>query len=94
MQKTEFRVYGYRWFRYGAEVTYPVLEGTSNGFLILMGQISGIAFIFGMDFFKSSATASMTRPLIILIGLMFLSLLSSVRLGMSSLLSEGNKKDK
>ena len=80
-------------FQYGAEVTYPVSEGTSNGFLILMGQISGIAFIFGMDFYKSAVTGSMTRPLIILIGLMFLGLLSSVRLKESSLLSQGNKKD-
>jgi cyanate permease len=80
-------------FQYGAEVTYPVSEGTSNGFLILMGQISGIAFIFGMDFYKSAATGSMTRPLIILIGLMFLGLLSSLRLKESSLLSQGNRKD-
>jgi sugar phosphate permease len=81
-------------FQYGAEITYPVSEGTSNGFLILMGQISGIAFIFGMDFYKSPATGSMTRPLIILIGFMVLSLLSSTRLKESSLLNRGNKKDK
>ena len=36
-------------FQYGAEITYPASEGTSNGMLLLMGQISGIAFIFGMD---------------------------------------------
>ena len=29
-------------FQYGAEITYPTPEGTSNGLLILMGQISGI----------------------------------------------------
>ncbi len=40
-------------FQYGAEITYPTPEGTSNGLLILMGQISGILFIFGMDSFKS-----------------------------------------
>ncbi|PJA54021.1 MAG: MFS transporter, partial [Candidatus Marinimicrobia bacterium CG_4_9_14_3_um_filter_48_9] len=39
-------------FQYGAEATYPTPEGTSNGLLILMGQISGIIFIFGMDAFK------------------------------------------
>src|SRR3990172_4088352 len=32
-------------FQYGAEVTYPTPEGTSNGLLLLMGQISGILFI-------------------------------------------------
>ena len=39
-------------FQYGAEITYPASEGTSNGMLLLMGQISGIAFIFGMDSLK------------------------------------------
>lgn len=47
-------------FQYGAEVTFPVSEGTSNGFLLLMGQVSGIAFIFSMDWFKSPVTGSMT----------------------------------
>ena len=47
-------------FQYGAEITYPASEGTSNGMLLLMGQVSGIAFIFGMDSMKSSQTGSMT----------------------------------
>ncbi|MDP3001544.1 MAG: MFS transporter, partial [Bacteroidales bacterium] len=73
-------------FQYGAEITYPASEGTSNGMLLLMGQISGIAFIFGMDSLKSSLTGSMTRSLIILIGLMFLSILMSLRLKESTIL--------
>ena len=36
-------------FQYGAEVAYPAPEGTSNGLLLLMGQIPGIIFVFGMD---------------------------------------------
>jgi cyanate permease len=75
-------------FQYGAEITYPASEGTSNGLLLLMGQISGIAFIFGMDSFKSSSTGSMTRPLIVLIGLMLFSVLLSTRLKESSLLAK------
>jgi len=67
-------------FQYGAEVAYPAPEGTSNGLLLLMGQISGIAFILGMDSFKSPETGSMTLPLVVLIGLMFLSLLLCTRL--------------
>ncbi len=74
-------------FQYGAEITYPVSEGTSNGFLLLMGQASGIAFIFGMDYFKSASTGSMRMPLIALIGLMVISLLSSTRLKESKLIS-------
>jgi MFS family permease len=61
-------------FQYGAEITYPTLEGTSNGLLILMGQISGILFIFGMDSFKNPATGSMTLALVVLIVLMVLGL--------------------
>ena len=67
-------------FQYGAEITHPAPEGTSNGLLLLMGQISGIVLILGMDSFKSSATGSMTLPLIVLIGLMVLGLLLSTRL--------------
>jgi len=67
-------------FQYGAEVTYPTPEGTSNGLLLLMGQISGVAFIFGMDSFKTVETGSMTTPLTVLIGLMVLSLLLATKL--------------
>ena len=75
-------------FQYGAEITFPASEGTSNGMLLLMGQVSGIAFIFGMDSMKSSLTGSMTRSLIILIGLMVLSILMSLRLKESTILSK------
>lgn len=75
-------------FQYGAEITYPASEGTSNGMLLMMGQISGIAFIFGMDSLKSVATGSMTRSLIFLICLMVLSILMSFRLKESVILSK------
>ncbi len=78
-------------FQYGAEITYPASEGTSNGMLLLMGQVSGIAFIFGMDSLKSAATGSMTRSLIFLIGLMVLSIMMSFRLKESIILSNQNK---
>ena len=75
-------------FQYGAEITYPASEGTSNGMLLLMGQVSGIAFIFGMDSFKSSITGSMTRSLVLMIGLMVLSILMSFKLKESTILSK------
>ena len=78
-------------FQYGAEITYPASEGTSNGMLLLMGQVSGIAFIFGMDSLKSAATGSMTRSLIFLIALMVLSILMSFKLKESIILSNQNK---
>lgn len=67
-------------FQYGAEITYPAPEGTSNGLLLLMGQISGIAFILGMDSFKSPATGSMTTSLLFLVGLMLLCLIFGFQL--------------
>jgi cyanate permease len=76
-------------FQYGAEITYPASEGSSNGLLIMMGQISGIAFIFGMDMFKSKIDGSMGIPLLVLIGLMVISFLISLKLKESKLI--GNK---
>jgi MFS family permease len=67
-------------FQYAAEITYPAPEGTSNGLLLMMGQISGVAFILGMDIFKSPETGSMTLPLLVLIGLLILSLFLAARL--------------
>jgi MFS family permease len=67
-------------FQFGAEITRPVPEGTSNGLLLLMGQISGILFIFGMEMLKSPETGSMTASLNVLLGLMVLALLLCVRL--------------
>jgi MFS family permease len=75
-------------FQYGAEITYPASEGTSNGMLLMMGQISGIAFIFGMDSMKSSQTGSMTRSLVVLIILMVLSILMSLRLSEAAILEK------
>jgi sugar phosphate permease len=78
-------------FQYGAEVAYPAPEGTSNGLLLLVGQISGIIFIFGMDSFKSPETGSMTPSLVVLIGLMVLGLLLCTRLGESTALVTENE---
>jgi len=73
-------------FQYGAEITYPISEGTSNGFLLLMGQISGIALILGMDYFKSPTTGSMTNAMIFLLGLMALAVLLSLMIKESDII--------
>lgn len=73
-------------FQYGAEITYPASEGASNGLLLQMGQISGIAMIIGMDYFKSPVTGSMKLPLMFLIAAMLISLLLSFKLKESKLL--------
>ncbi|MHB9031774.1 MAG: MFS transporter [Anaerolineae bacterium] len=56
-------------FQYGAETTYPAPEGTTNGLLIMAGQVSGIAFIFAMDALKApdgSMTGSMLALIVLL----------------------------
>ncbi len=64
-------------FQFGAELTHPAPEGTSNSLLIVMGQISGIIFIFGMDALKSPATGAMTGSLLALLVLTVLCILLS-----------------
>lgn len=73
-------------FQYGAEIAYPLPEGTSYGILMTMGQISGIIFIFGMDAGRSIATGTMTLSLTLLLCLMFAVLLVSLGLRESSLI--------
>jgi len=73
-------------FQYGAEITYPAPEGTSNGMLLMMGQISGIIFILGMDSVKNPQTGSMSASLLVLAGLMLVGLLLATRLKEAQLL--------
>lgn len=75
-------------FQYAAEITYPVPEGTSNGLLLLAGQVSGIAFIIGMDALKSPTSGSMTTSLLILTGLIVVCLLLATRLRESDLITD------
>ncbi|HSN73861.1 MAG TPA: MFS transporter [Anaerolineae bacterium] len=75
-------------FQYGAEVTYPAPEGTTNGLLLMIGQVSGILFILAMDAFKVPATGSMTPSLLVLIGLMAVGALLSTRLRESRMIRE------
>jgi cyanate permease len=74
-------------FQYGAEVGRPTPEGTSNGLLLLMGQISGILIIFAMDAFKVPATGSMDPSLLALIVLLVVALLVATRLRESTLMT-------
>jgi MFS family permease len=63
-------------FTYGAELTYPTPEGTSNGLLILSGQVSGIIFILAMSAL-TPAGGNMAVSLVVLIALLVLSLILS-----------------
>ena len=74
MNSSPFKVYG--------------VSDLSIGLPLLMGQISGIAFIIGMDSFKLPATGSMTPSRVALLVLMGLALLAATRLRESPLLSQ------
>ncbi len=51
-------------YQYGAEITFPAPEGTSNGLLNLAGQVS-VVFIYGMELLKN-AEGSFTPSLLLL----------------------------
>jgi len=55
-------------YQYGAEITFPAPEGTSNGLLNLVGQAS-VVFIYGMEAFEA-ARGTFTPSLLLLAGLM------------------------
>jgi MFS family permease len=67
-------------FQYAAEITYPAPEGTSNGMVLLMGQISGIIFILGLDALKAPVSGSMTLPLLGLVVMLVVCLIFGVQL--------------
>lgn len=75
-------------FQYGAEITLPAPEGTSNSFLIVMGQASGIACIIAMDALKA-ADGTMTIPLVALLALLSACVLLSLVLGESPIAETG-----
>ena len=51
-------------FQYGAEVSYPAPEATSQGLMVWAGQVSGILFILGMDAFRAGPEAPMTGSMV------------------------------
>jgi magnesium-transporting ATPase (P-type) len=64
-------------FQYGAEVSFPTPESTSQGMMIFAGQVSGIIFIFAMDKFRNPVSGSMTPFMIAFIVLMIISALAA-----------------
>lgn len=66
-------------YQYSAEVSFPAPEATSQGLLVLAGQISGIAFITGMDLLRGDG-GSMTPMLVVLIVLALLNVVLTASL--------------
>jgi MFS family permease len=59
-------------FQYSAEVSFPAPEASSQGLLILSGQVSGVIFIFGMD--GIGIAPLMVLFLVLLAGCLFLAM--------------------
>lgn len=53
-------------FQHGAEVAYPVREGTSFGLILLMGQISGSLFVIVFEAMKGAA-GSVILPMLVIV---------------------------
>ncbi len=78
-------------YQYSAEISYPAPEATSQGLLVLAGQISGIIFIFGMDMFRTE-TGSMTPFLIAMIVLAMVNIILAFTLKESTMIEKAQKQ--
>jgi len=76
-------------YQYSAEICYPAPEATSQGLLILAGQISGIIYIFGMDAFRL-ADGSMTPFLLFMIAVIPIEIFLAARLKESTMVEAGS----
>ncbi len=71
-------------FQYAAEISYPAPESTSQGILLLAGQVSGIIFIVGMNLF------GIMNFLIAFIVLAVVNIFLTTRLQESKMITEDN----
>jgi len=78
-------------YQYSAEVSYPAPEATSQGLLVLAGQISGIIFIFGMDMFRTES-GSMTPFLLVMIALAVVNIILAALLKESSMIEAAHEQ--
>lgn len=53
-------------FQHGSEIAYPIQEGTSLGIILLMGQISGIVFVYLFEVLQH-VTGDVTLPMLLFI---------------------------
>ncbi len=78
-------------FQYGAEITYPAPEGTSNGLLQLAGQIS-VVFIYGMGVIHDTF-GSFTPALILAFVLLGLNCILVTRFKESTMIGEMSRHE-
>lgn len=78
-------------FQHGAEVAYPVKEGTSFGLILLMGQISGALFVVIFEA-VSSTTGSVTIPMLLIVLATAIEIPFTVKMKESDILKAIQKK--
>ncbi|AEB06906.1 major facilitator superfamily MFS_1 [Coriobacterium glomerans PW2] len=54
-------------FQHGSEVAYPVQEGTSLGIILLMGQISGVLFVYLFEQMRELSGSALVPMLLIVV---------------------------
>ncbi len=74
-------------FQHGAEIAYPIQEGTSLGVILLMGQISGVLFVYIFEIMQN-ASESVIWPMLFLIVLTALQLPAVFKMRESKLVSD------
>ena len=75
-------------FQHGSEVAYPTQEGTSLGMILLMGQISGVLFVF---LFEALAAGfhSVIPPMLVIVALTASEIPFAFKMKESQLLKRG-----
>jgi FLVCR family MFS transporter 7 len=74
-------------FQHGAEVAYPVKEGTSFGLILLMGQISGTLFVVIFEAISGS-TGSVIIPMLLLVAATAVEIPFTLKMKESNILKE------
>jgi FLVCR family MFS transporter 7 len=74
-------------FQHGSEVAYPIQEGTSLGIILLMGQISGVLFVYIFESL-TSAYGSVVWPMLLIIATTIAELPFTFRIKESNLVSK------
>ncbi|GLX66464.1 MFS transporter [Paenibacillus glycanilyticus] len=79
-------------FQHGSEVAYPVREGTSLGMILLMGQVSGIAFVYLFELLND-ALHSIVWPMLLFVLLTASLIPVTLRIQESSLRAPAKEND-
>jgi len=78
-------------FQHGSEVAYPTQEGTSLGTILLMGQISGVLFVFLFEAL-SAGSGSVIPPMLVIVAITAAEIPLTLRMKESPLLKRGESE--